>query len=436
MSLSWYKSLVKESFEFLDSTVDAARREVLADAVEQADTLEELGLLTLLPGLRWAADTAPDTRPTSQMVALLGETAALVVVVTRLDVVHPEVLARHGLTVRDGTLYSLMGGVGEGHQWHSLPHGLGRCRANDHSLVWLDDMSQVKERQFGLLHAFEWQRGAAAASTTGAGGGRNLKPETLHLRFRTYQGERLEVHAQISARGVGRLRLARSGEEARRRPRRTPRTSALRAVPGRLLSYHDCQVRDYWVHDVKTNSEWWHRWPSLHPVALDQWVKVRVSFRGAADDWQVWKAAVKGPLPEDSRVKAEKTTGHEPQSSSSSSSSSDWQLRVLDTAAPISDTSGRAMFYPVAYELSGSGGETWHVRSDYAEAVAYLPNGSMNWLGPGRVFDVHGQEVGVCLLEAHQFQSVDEVIGTTLQLAGFVDRRDDDTRNDWELFRP
>jgi hypothetical protein len=108
-------------------------------------------------------------------------------------------------------------------------------------------------------------------------------------------------------------------------------------------------------------------------------------------------------------------------------------VRVKTLVSVVSDTSGRSMFYPDSYELTKDG-KTYVVRADYCEAVCYLPNGTMNWLSPGTIYDVDGKEVGIGVLEANQLQPIDEILGTTLQLAGFIDRRDDDTRNDWQLF--
>lgn len=393
-SFEFYQSLLQESLEYLHPSVDAARRAVLLDAVQQADTVEELGLLTLLPGLRFD-DAAP--RPQSQMLALLGATRSLIVVVTQLVLAHPQVLARRGVAERDSRLYAVMGGVGVGSEWHPLPHSLGRCRVAAGGLTWLDDQAHNKERQYGLLHRLEWQR------TPGV-------RETLRVAFRTYHGELLDVEGEVTARNLGRWRDWSKGTRTR-------------WCPG-LLPYRDCGL-DYWSSELRTTltGEWWRQWRLWHPVVLDQWVKVRLRFRGDEAGWQEIKGLVTGPLQEGDRPTLEREEAG-------------WRLRVVTTVAVVSDTSGRSMFFPSEYELTDRAGTVWRLRSTYAGSVVYFPNGNMNWLGPGTVYDAEQREVGVCILEAHQLQSLDEVIGTTLQLAGFVDRRDDDTRNDWQLFRP
>lgn len=398
MSFSFFQTLLSESLEFLSPAVDAGRREVLRDAVLQADTVEELGLLTLLPGLRFD-DRAE--RPESHLWALLGESRSLVLVVTRLVVAHPVVLARHQVSPQDGTLYAVMGGVGDGQRWYPLPHSIGRCRVDDDgSLQWLDDMADTKDRQYGLLHRFQWQKPSGS-----------VRDETVTAVYRTYQGVKVEVQAAVTRKHQARIKLG-----VDRKPGRWTKG---------LLPYREGPL-DYWTEDVRTTmaGEWFHGWKLLHPVWLDQWVKVRLKFRGAGEAWHELKGLVTGPLLEGDRPTMEQET-------------EGWRLRVVATVSQISDTSGRSMFFPSEYELTRRDtAAKWLVRADYKDSVAYFPNGTMNWLGPGRIFDEHQKEVGVCILETHQLQSMDEVIGTTLQLAGFVDRRDDDTRNDWELFRP
>ncbi len=406
MSFSFFQTLLHESLEFLSPAVDEGRRAVLRDAVMQADTLEELGLLTLLPGLRFD-DRAE--RPESTLWALLGESRSLVIVVTRLVLVHPVVLKRHHVLPQDGTLYSVMGGVGDGERWHPLPHSIGRCRVDDDgSLQWLDDMARTKDRKYGLLHRFQWQKTSAVLPKRRSSANQN---ETVTLVYRTYHGEKIEVQGVVTPQHHAQLKLG-----VDRKPGRW--------VKG-LLPYRAGPL-NYWTEDVRTTltGEWFHGWKFLHPVWLDQWVKLRLRFRGAEEPWRELKGLVVGPLLEGDRP----TLEHEAEG---------WRVRVVSTVSQISDTSGRSMFFPYEYEVTKADGSgPWVVRADYKDSVAYFPNGTMNWLGPGRIYDEHQREVGVCILETHQLQSMDEVIGTTLQLAGFVDRRDDDTRNDWELFRP
>lgn len=420
MSFALFQTWMKESLEYLDASVDEGRRVVLRDAVEQADTLEELGLLTLLPGLHWA-DPAP--RPQSQMLVLLGESVALVLVVTRLVLAHPAVLARHHVLERDGTLYAVTGGFGTGQHWYPLPHGIGRCRVDDGSLEWLDDMGRIKDRKYGLLHRLVWQHGQGCVRSKDR---KKQQPteDRVVLAFETYQGDEVAVEAEVTARGLCSLRWrvtsVQHSSNSSKSSKKSQKQRWSRAQG--LLPYRDCP-RDYWVHDVRTSSEWFHRWKFLHPVSLNRWVKLRLCFRGDPQ-WHEVKGWVTGPLQEGDQPVVEESEPDRQQ-----------RLRVLTTVSEISDTSGRSMFFPFEYALERDGCQ-YVVRGDYKDSVVYMPNGNMNWLGTGRIYDTEQKEVGVCILEAHQLQSLDEVIGTTLQLAGFVDRRDDDTRNDWELFRP
>lgn len=115
------------------------------------------------------------------------------------------------------------------------------------------------------------------------------------------------------------------------------------------------------------------------------------------------------------------------------------QLKILDTKSVISKTSGFSMFYPMKMTLTDEQKQEAYQLdfSVFGESVSYIPNGNMNWAGNGMIYDSKsGRFLGLCFLECNQFQMDREIISTTLKLAGFKDDRDDDESNDWEIFRP
>lgn len=82
-------------------------------------------------------------------------------------------------------------------------------------------------------------------------------------------------------------------------------------------------------------------------------------------------------------------------------------------------------------------GHEYILKADTDNMVIYIPNGNMNWAGCGSVWNKSEKKhLGYCFFEAHQFQPDDEIVSTSLRLAGFEDEKDDDPSNDWEEFKP
>lgn len=367
------QAAMKESIDSIE--VDSKRREIFRDAVNQSDTVYELGLLATLPGLRIQPHR-------STLIALLGHKAgrkaSLIIIMTRLSV------------AKDMALWSISGGIGDGNQWIAIPHSVGRCEQRNGGLVWLDG-STTDQRKFGILHSFRFGEGH------------------IDLEYTSYHGKRVRIKASIDdRRATGRLSI--DG----RRP------------IGGLTVFCEQTV---WNEEVSAGSELFHGWSWLHSVRLEQWIKLRLRLRD--DKWLVLKSNVIGPVLEGEALGAI-------QSSCLRCSTGDdirnISIRVLKTRAAISDTSGRNMFFPSELEVEFGDEKRWVVKADL-DGVVYGANGTMNWLCPAHVYE-EDKPLNECIIEAYQLQSIDEVIGTTLQLAGFVDRLDDDTSNDWALFRP
>lgn len=188
------------------------------------------------------------------------------------------------------------------------------------------------------------------------------------------------------------------------------------------LTVCTAEIDDWFNPPVANTRELFHNISLLHTPVPDRWLRVRWKLYNS-DVWNTVKLPVQSPV-------QAMVTSH------------DWTIRVLDEESVVSDINGRAMTYPRRLKLISNESERefndreFTMESDYCEPVVYLPNGNMDLFSVGTVRSTDMKPIGTCIIEVHNLQSVQEFITTTLQISRFVDHRDDDTRNDWELFAP
>ena len=181
------------------------------------------------------------------------------------------------------------------------------------------------------------------------------------------------------------------------------------------------------------------RWSGSDYPKLPQWICLNLQFYEPKTQWMIIQP-VNGPVTEDDVLEGAIVNLYDQQGTHYEVEKNlPVSIQVLKTDLVISETSGKAMFFPTQYAVQlGHGVENRYLmQADFGKSVMYLPNGNMNWEGSGSLWNADKtKRVGNCFFEANQLQSASEIITTTLKIAGFVDEQDEDPTNDWEIFRP
>lgn len=354
MSLDQIQSVMCRRIEQKEK--DTQKIKVFQDAIKQADTVEELGLLALLPG-----KLVHQKKSNTDVTVIYAGSVSCILTLSKIAIAKYE-------------LYSIgggIGGIGENHVWHTIPHNIGEISNGE----W---RSVEKTREYGKVVSF-----------------RITDKNQVHLHYITYQKK--PIRCLFSK-----------------------QTLSVNDVSHRVQHIHRFLTRDWFRPMSVSSSEWLHNIKWFHSADRGAYIRIRFLKENTVFTAQT------DTFPENGSVFP----------CVNDQDNSVWKLAVLETSVHVSDTSGNAMFFPIRFELSKDQ-TSYLIESQYPNSIIYLPNGNMDWMGIGiaTTKSKHRKHIA-CIIESHHFQSVQEVLTTTLQLAGFVDHRDDDTRNDWELFRP
>jgi len=491
LALKTYKELLVNGLQYirdhgeLFAGVDKDRLNVQIDAVHQADNVTELGALATLPTpnknmgytpiqpLTEAPELStciPFGQGTIGWYFMYGQMegqnnfhAAFTVILFRIELAAPEVVADMQIAPRKSVLWSLAGGVGfhrpRSHkehktrtktpdekqpeleeEWYALPYSNTRgeyeCTGEHTFRVELNAKDAPHLKEFTLISPKAGDFRINLKYTTHKGRTVALKARLNNQRPATYNAP--DGCVPVCYAGVGTLYWSYTRMLTEARIKFPPFEAPKQFSQG--LGWFDHQ----WMASGFMNNTLTRLTRKVQGLVtrprLPRWIWLNLQFYEPKTQWMIVKH-LNGPLAEDQVLTADMVNLYDEKGAHYETDLT-VHIKVVQVHAVISETSGRSMFYPVKYAITipddtEDGGTTYIMKADFGNSVIYLPNGNMNWEGSGSLWNAdETKRLGNCFLEANQFQPIDEIVSTTLKLAGFDDDKDDDPSNDWEIFRP